>query len=196
MFDDAPHGERLAWICLLCFAKAQGRAGKVRLRDKVFAERFRLTAQAVEGMLARAIAGPEPAVIRQGDVITVLNWKEYQDPKVRSKSLEDQQLTSKRKHFSKTSENDATTNHTTTNHTTIPPALEEVSAYCRERSNGIDPEEFIAHYEANGWVQGKGRKPIRSWKAAMVTWEKNRREEKCEALDTEQLRSWKPSQQN
>lgn len=28
------------------------------------------------------------------------------------------------------------------------------------------------HYEANGWVQGRG-KPIKDWKAAVRTWEKN-----------------------
>ena len=56
----------------------------------------------------------------------------------------------------------------------VAPTLEQVTAYCQTRKNGIDPEEFIAHYEANGWVQGKN-KPIRSWKAAMITWEKRRR---------------------
>jgi hypothetical protein len=56
----------------------------------------------------------------------------------------------------------------------VAPTLDEVAAYCRERSNGIDPEAFLAHYEANGWVQGRG-KPIKSWKAAMRTWEARRR---------------------
>jgi hypothetical protein len=50
--------------------------------------------------------------------------------------------------------------------------VEEIAAYCRERKNGIDPERFWNHYEANGWVQGRG-KPIKNWKAAVVTWEKN-----------------------
>lgn len=35
----------------------------------------------------------------------------------------------------------------------------------------MDPELFVAHYEANGWKQGRG-KPIVKWKAAVVTWEK------------------------
>lgn len=53
-----------------------------------------------------------------------------------------------------------------------PPTLEEVAAYCRERGNRIDPERFIDYYTANGWVQGKG-KPIKDWKAAVRTWERN-----------------------
>lgn len=51
-----------------------------------------------------------------------------------------------------------------------PPTVEEVKAYCAERHNTVNPERFMAFYEANGWVQGKG-KPIKDWKAAVRTWE-------------------------
>ena len=34
-------------------------------------------------------------------------------------------------------------------------------------------ERFVDHYEANGWVQARG-KPIKDWKAAVRNWEKNR----------------------
>ncbi|GAA4455355.1 hypothetical protein [Novipirellula rosea] len=54
----------------------------------------------------------------------------------------------------------------------VPPTLDEVRAYCRERSNAIDAEQFVDHYTANGWCQGRG-KPIRDWKAAVRTWERN-----------------------
>lgn len=54
----------------------------------------------------------------------------------------------------------------------VPPTVEQVRTYCRERNNSIDPELFIAHYEANGWMQSKG-KAIVSWEAAVRTWEKN-----------------------
>ena len=50
-----------------------------------------------------------------------------------------------------------------------PPSLEEVSKYCLERSNGINPQEFIDHYEANGWFRGKTK--IKDWKACARTWE-------------------------
>ena len=51
------------------------------------------------------------------------------------------------------------------------PSIAEVSAYCRERGNTIDPEEFFAFYESKGWMVGKS--PLKDRKAAIVTWEKS-----------------------
>lgn len=53
-----------------------------------------------------------------------------------------------------------------------PPSLDEVREYIRSRGSNIDPEAFHAFYEANGWVQGRDGKPIKSWKHAVITWEK------------------------
>jgi len=52
-----------------------------------------------------------------------------------------------------------------------PPTLEEVAGYCNERKNNVDPQRFIDHYEANGWVRGKTK--IKDWKACVRTWEKS-----------------------
>ena len=54
------------------------------------------------------------------------------------------------------------------------PTLSEVSDYCRERGNKIDPAEFIDHYESNGWMVGKNH--MKDWKAAVRTWEKREKE--------------------
>ena len=53
-----------------------------------------------------------------------------------------------------------------------PPTLEEVSAYCSERKNNIDPQYFIDYYDARGWVLSNGQK-VKDWKACVRTWEKN-----------------------
>ena len=37
----------------------------------------------------------------------------------------------------------------------VPPSLDEVTAYCTERHNTVDPEGFIAFYTSNGWKVGK-----------------------------------------
>jgi len=51
------------------------------------------------------------------------------------------------------------------------PSVEEVKQYCQERKNIIDPQSFVDHYEANGWIRGKTK--IKDWKACIRTWEKN-----------------------
>lgn len=53
----------------------------------------------------------------------------------------------------------------------IKPTVEEIRAYCEERQNGIDPEYFYDHYEANGWMAGKNH--MKDWKASVRTWERN-----------------------
>lgn len=57
--------------------------------------------------------------------------------------------------------------------TFIPPTLDEVTKYCKERGNNIDPEEFIAHYTCRDWYIGKTNRKIKDWKSAVVVWEKN-----------------------
>ena len=56
-----------------------------------------------------------------------------------------------------------------------PPTLDEVTAYCRERGNGVDPQRFIDFYEARGWMLGKNK--MKDWKAAVRTWESGSRDE-------------------
>ena len=53
-----------------------------------------------------------------------------------------------------------------------PPTKDEVSAYCLERGNNIDPDYFIAYYANRDWKLSNGRK-MKDWKLAIVTWEKN-----------------------
>lgn len=53
------------------------------------------------------------------------------------------------------------------------PTIQEVSNYCRERGNSVDPQRFIDYYSANGWMVGKNK--MKDWKAAVRTWEANRK---------------------
>lgn len=56
----------------------------------------------------------------------------------------------------------------------VPPTVAEVAAYCAERQNGIDAEEFVAVYAQAGW-RLKGGRPMKDWKSAVITWEKYRK---------------------
>lgn len=51
-----------------------------------------------------------------------------------------------------------------------PPSIEEVTAYCQERKNNVDPEAFIDFYASKGWKVGS--QPMKDWKAAIRTWER------------------------
>ena len=57
------------------------------------------------------------------------------------------------------------------------PTVDEIQAYCDERLNGIDAQQFFDYYEARGWKYGTG-KPMVDWKAAVRTWERNRKPNK------------------
>lgn len=62
-----------------------------------------------------------------------------------------------------------------------PPTVQEVKEYCVERKNRVDPQEFVDHYETNGWMRGKTK--IKDWKACVRTWEKNKMYKKEEQYD-------------
>lgn len=56
------------------------------------------------------------------------------------------------------------------------PTLEQVTEYCKERANGIQPQLFIDFYESKGWKVGKT--PMKDWKACVRTWENKDRSSK------------------
>lgn len=53
----------------------------------------------------------------------------------------------------------------------VKPTVEEIETYCKERNNNVDTQKFYNYYESNGWKVGKN--PMKDWKAAVRTWEKN-----------------------
>jgi hypothetical protein len=59
----------------------------------------------------------------------------------------------------------------------VKPTVEEVKAYCEERNNGVDPNDFVNHYDSKGWMIGKS--PMKDWKAAVRTWESRNRKPTC-----------------
>lgn len=54
----------------------------------------------------------------------------------------------------------------------VPPTVEEVAAYCRERGNNINPEEFVAYYGSQKWKKSNGQ-PVSDWKLCVITWERD-----------------------
>jgi hypothetical protein len=56
-----------------------------------------------------------------------------------------------------------------------PPTVEEVQAYCQERNNKVDAQAFVDFYSSKGWMVGKNK--MKDWKAAVRTWERNRKDD-------------------
>lgn len=52
----------------------------------------------------------------------------------------------------------------------IPPTVDEVKEYLKSVGSKLDAESFVAFYESKGWMIGKNK--MKSWKSAIVTWEK------------------------
>ena len=50
------------------------------------------------------------------------------------------------------------------------PTIEEITNYCNERNNGVNPNKFYDFYESKDWYVGKNK--MKDWKAAVRTWEK------------------------
>jgi hypothetical protein len=63
-----------------------------------------------------------------------------------------------------------------------PPDIDEVRAYCKDRANGIDPDEWYDFYVSKGWMVGKNK--MVDWKAAVRTWENKRRTAESSAVQT------------
>ena len=72
--------------------------------------------------------------------------------------------------------------NTSTTEKFIKPTLEEIKAYCEEIKAQIDPQEFLDHYQKNGWTYGKDNTPVKDWKACVRTWVRNKK--KWEINDT------------
>lgn len=133
-------------------------------------------------------------------IVTLCNWDIYQNVQSANRTTDEQPANSQRT----TNEQPANTIKERKQERNIygafrKPSIEEVSAYCQLRKNTIDPEAFIAHYESKGWMIGKNR--MKDWKAAIVTWEKNNRQqakptekgaETCQPMSRKQLDEWRP----
>ena len=54
--------------------------------------------------------------------------------------------------------------------TFVPPSLEDVEKYCKERKNQVDAKKFYDYFSASDWIDSKGN-PVRNWKQKVITWE-------------------------
>lgn len=67
------------------------------------------------------------------------------------------------------------------------PTIEEVTAYCKERGNSVNPQAFWDFYEAVGWRVGN--KSMRDWRACVRTWET--REKETQKQKPQKAQDWR-----
>lgn len=58
----------------------------------------------------------------------------------------------------------------------VKPSIEEIETYCKANGYQIDAKQFYYFYEAKGWMIGKNK--MKSWKAAIITWVRNKKTQK------------------
>ena len=69
----------------------------------------------------------------------------------------------------------------------VKPSLSDLEDYCIERNNKVDVVKFFNYYESNGWKVGKN--PMKDWRAAIRTWEKNSTEQSKSKVE-QSLNTW------
>lgn len=64
----------------------------------------------------------------------------------------------------------------------VPPTLQEVEEYCRERNSCVDSKRFYDYFstpddEGRTWIDSKGN-PVRNWKQKIIVWEGSNQSQK------------------
>lgn len=158
------------------------RRGQIVVGRKQLSQIWRVSEQSVRTILnnlrSDGFLTTEPT--NRGTVITVTNFDIYQsdqplDQPANQPAINQPSTTSKK---GKNEEKKDTTivvskekNPAESAKRFSKPSVEDVAAYCRERRNTVDPQRFWDYYESRGWTVG--RAPMKDWKAAVRTWERN-----------------------
>ena len=144
------------------------------------------TPRSVRTCLNRLISTNEITIktTNKYSLITIANWALYQSDVEKTTNKTTSNLTNERqtndkqtttdKEYNKNKEEDKeyiSMSDKPKKQVFTPPTVEEVTAYCVERNNHVDPQKFCDFYESKGWMVGKTR--MKDWKASVRTWEKN-----------------------
>jgi hypothetical protein len=78
----------------------------------------------------------------------------------------------------------------------IPPTLQDVEEYCKQRKNNVEPKKFFDYFNVAGWVDSNG-KQVKNWKQKIITWEShsNKIKEDNNAKREETIKKYVPRRQ-
>lgn len=181
---------RFVWVGLLLLAGDSAFPGKICLTENVGFIPLQIATLLntnIELLLTALKALEEAKMIKynpENHIIVVSNWDKYQSEYQRQKGY--------RKGYKRKLRNKVTKIHSPSispspstsvkslsskSKDFIKPNVNEIKEYANSIGYlDLDAEYFLNYYEANGWVQGKCRKPIKSWKATVSNWKKNKHE--------------------
>ena len=196
LIERMPDGDSLIviWLKLLCLAGTVNDSGLVYLTrevpytDEMLAATFDRPLTTVR--LALQTFERFDMIETVNDILLLPSWEKYQSADKLDKLRETSRVSSaKYREKQKVLTGDVTsdTDVTASDHTDkekeedkdniggkskrfIPPTLEEVTAYCKERYNGVDPVAWWNFYNSKNWMVGKNK--MTTWKSAIVTWER------------------------
>lgn len=166
--------------------------GQAIISQRQFAEQIGVSRQQLRTFLDRQRATHRLThqVTHLGTIVTICNWGRYQNTKKpanppinppinpqNATRIEEESKNDRGVNFSKYKNNNNNSKGRVRAKQTarpprpkfVPPTVEEVAAYCRQRRNGVDAEQFVAFYESKGWRVGSS--PMKNWQAAVRTWE-------------------------
>ena len=198
MWQDEPYSFGQAWIDLLISASWKDhksyfdgkleikKAGTVYTSKRYLADRWKWNRRKLDKFLS-ALEGDKMVEIestKKRTTINIVNYTLYQDSCTTVAPQLHQSCTSPAPvlhHSCTTNKKDNKGKKDNINNIYTrareKPTVDEIQAYCDERLNGIDAQQFFDYYEARGWKHGTG-KPMVDWKAAVRTWERNRKSDK------------------
>jgi hypothetical protein len=105
-------------------------------------------------------------------IITIVNYTEHQVSEQQNEQLVNNTRTTGEQQVNTTNTLIRTKkNKEEVSRAFAPPTLQEVSDYCKERKNFVDPQRWHDFYSAKGWMVGKNK--MKDWRAAVRTWERD-----------------------
>ena len=142
--------------------------GEILIGRKILAQQLKIGEQRVRTSLARLKSTSNLTIktFSKFSLIKINNWKLYQQST--SNLTNNQPATNQQLTTSKNVKNVKNVKNRERGDF-VPPTLQEVSGYCQERGNGVDPSRFLDFYSSKGWMVGKNK--MKDWKAAVRTWE-------------------------
>ena len=187
LWQDEPYSFGQAWVDLLLTASWKDhksyfhgelehkKAGTVYTSKRYLADRWKWNRRKLDKFLS-ALEGDKMVEIestKNCTTINIVNYTMYQDMRATTAPPLHHDCTTNNKD---NKDNKGNINNNISR-AREKPTVEKIQVYCDERLNGIDAQQFFDYYEARGWKYGTG-KPMVDWKAAVRTWERNRKPNK------------------